>query len=174
MSKAFTKDNDGAPEEEVAIVHELPLNARNYVTPRGMSRLKEELRELTEIQKPEVAGHLSEAAAASHDLELPPLKKRLREINGRIHYLNERIRNAQVIDPAARRSNSERVFFGATVCFANSKGEQRTVRIVGVDEADPSRGDISFISPLAKALLGASEELDILSIAYVKDSGTAM
>jgi transcription elongation factor GreB len=157
MSKAFTKDNDGAPEEEIAPVHELPLTAKNYVTPQGLASLKDELKRLLDDDKPDLARQLSAAMAASLDLEIPPLKKRLRGLDARVHYLHERIRNAEVIDPAARRQDETRVFFGATVRFANGEGDERTVRIVGVDEAEASRGDISFVSPLAKALLGASE-----------------
>jgi transcription elongation factor GreB len=157
MSKAFTQDNDGAPEEEIAPVYELPLTAKNYVTPQGLASLKDELKRLLDDDKPDLARQLSAAMAASLDLEIPPLKKRLRGLDARVHYLHERIRNAEVIDPAARRQDETRVFFGATVRFANGEGDERTVRIVGVDEAEASRGDISFVSPLAKALLGASE-----------------
>lgn len=183
MSKAFTKDNDDAPEENFARVDELPLTAKNYVTPRGLSLLQAELRNLTDIERPELARRLGAAMGASLDLEIPPIKKRQREVEARIAYLTERIRMAEIVDPA-RRPRTDRIFFGATVRFANRKGDERTIRIVGVDEVDVAAGAISFVSPLAKAMLGAhegdavpfaapggSDELEILEVSY-RPSGT--
>ncbi len=178
MSKAFTKDNDDAPEEGVVRVNELPLTAKNYVTPRGFEALTSELRDLADVERPEVVRQLNAATGASRELEIQPLKRRQREIEGRISYLTERIRMAEIIDPA-KRAKTDRVFFGATVVFANRKSERRTVRIVGVDEMDIAKGYITFVSPLAKALLGAHEgdtvpfqapggkdELEILEVRY--------
>lgn len=178
MSKAFTKDNDDAPEESFARVNELPLTAKNYVTPRGFAMLQAELKTLADAERGEVARQLSIALAASLDLEVAPLKKRQREIEARIAYLTERIRMSEIVDPA-KRPPTDRVYFGATVRFANRKGDERTIRIVGVDEVDIAAGAISFVSPLAKALLGASEgdsvpfaapggkdELEIIEVRY--------
>lgn len=179
MSKAFTKEDDGAEDAGIVRVDELPLTAKNYVTPRGLSLLQAEQKQLSDVDRPETVRRLNEANAASLELEIAPLKKRLRDIDNRLHYLSQRLQMAQVIDPGAKRARTDQVYFGATVTFANKLGDKRTVRIVGVDEVDVSNGDISFVSPLAKALLRAEEgdmvpfdapggrdELDILEVRY--------
>ncbi|BDC52495.1 transcription elongation factor GreB [Bryobacterales bacterium F-183] len=182
MSKAFTKENDGAEDEGIVRVDELPLTAKNYVTPRGLRMLQAEQQRLAETERPETVRLLNEATAASMELEIAPLKKRLRDIDARLHYLGQRIQMAQVIDPGAKRARADQVFFGATVTFSNRLGEKRTVRIVGVDEMDVAKGDISFVSPLAKALLRAEEgdvvpfdapggrdELEVVEVRYLAD-----
>jgi transcription elongation factor GreB len=179
MSKAFTKENDDAQDEGIQWVNELPLTAKNYVTPRGFELLTEELNRLTTSEKPDVVRRLNEASAASMDLEVQPLKRRLREVDARIRYLTLRLQMAEIVDPSKRNGATDQVFFGATVVFANRRGEKRTVRIVGVDETDPASGYITFVSPLAKALLRAHEgesvpfqspagqdELEILEVRY--------
>jgi transcription elongation factor GreB len=106
-------------------------------------------------------------------------KKRLREIDRRVRYLSKRLANAEVVD-AAKRSKTDQVFFGATVTYANGRGEERTIKIVGVDEVELDKGHISWISPIAKALLraeegdvvkmrtpGGVEEIEIVSVTYV-------
>jgi transcription elongation factor GreB len=106
-------------------------------------------------------------------------KKRLREIDRRVRYLSKRLANAEVVD-AAKRAKTDQVFFGATVTYANGRGEERTIKIVGVDEVDPGRGHVSWISPIARALLrahegdlvkmrtpGGEEEIEIVQVAYV-------
>ena len=180
MSKAFTRENDGGGDDEgIVRVDELPLSAKNYVTPRGLRLLQDEQARLSDVERPETVRQLHEATAASLELEIAPLKRRLRDLDARLHYLAQRLQMAQVIDPAAKRANANQVFFGATVKFANRQGETRTVRIVGVDEMDVANGDVSFVSPLAKALLRAEEgdtvpfdapggrdELEILEVRY--------
>jgi transcription elongation factor GreB len=182
MSKAFTKEDDNAHDEGIQRVDELPLTARNYVTPRGFELLTEEVSRLTTTEKPEVVRQLNEAAAASLELEVQPLKRRLRELDGRIHYLTQRLKMAEIVDPSKRTATgtaTDQIFFGATVTFTNRRAETRTIRIVGVDEMDPAKGYITFVSPLAKALLRAHEgdtvpfqspaghdELEILEVRY--------
>jgi transcription elongation factor GreB len=157
MSKAFTKEDDNAQDEGIQRVDELPLTAKNYVTARGYELLTEELDRLSSSEKPEIVRQLNVATAASLELEVQPLKRRLREVEGRISYLTQRLKMAEIVDPAKRATPTDQVFFGATVTFTNRKGETRTVRIVGVDETDPAKGYITFVSPLAKALLRAHE-----------------
>jgi transcription elongation factor GreB len=157
LSKAFTKEDDGAEDAGIVRVDELPLTAKNYVTPGGLRMLQAEQTQLSEVDRPDTVRQLNEATAASLELEIAPLKKRLRDIDARLSYVAQRLQMAQVIDPAAKRARADQVFFGATVTFANKQGDKRTVRIVGVDEVDVAKGDISFVSPLAKALLRAEE-----------------
>lgn len=159
MSRAFINENAAAPESDPLPAYraaELPLTAKNYTTPGGLARLKEELRRLVEGERPAAAAQVAHAAATSQTLELAGLKRRLREIDWRIEYLEQRIAHAEVVD-AARRKATDQVFFGATVTFSGQKTGRRTVTIVGVEEADPANGTISFVSPLAKALLRARE-----------------
>ena len=181
MSKAFTNENADAPEDDFVRASretELPLGSKNYTTPKGYQRLVEELGRLTGIERPEVAGLASHAAATSQNLDLQTHKRRLREIDWRIGYLQQRIDRAEVIDPAKRKP-TDQVFFGATVRYANSREEERTVSIVGVEESDVARGYVSFVSPLGKALLrahegdvvpferpGGVEDLEILEVMY--------
>jgi transcription elongation factor GreB len=160
MSKAFTKETDDtteddAPEEAQA----LPAGAKNYMTPAGFARLQQELRELTRVERPKVVEVVSWAAGSGDRSENGDYlygKKRLREIDRRIRFLVKRLEIAEVVDPA-RQKNREQVFFGATVTYANARDEERTVTIVGVDEADIERGEVSWISPIARALLKARE-----------------
>ena len=183
MSKAFTKESDGEDDDDLPEdVGGLPISAKNYMTPQGFARLREELNQLMRKERPEVVQVVSWAAANGDRSENGDYiygKKRLREIDRRVRYLSKRLANAEVVDPA-RRARTDQVFFGATVGYANSKGEERTVKIVGVDEVDPGRGHVSWISPIAKALLRAEqgdvvklrtpagvEELEIVKVEYV-------
>ena len=181
MSKAFTNENAEGPEDD--LVHasretELSLASKNYTTPQGYRRLVEELTQLTQVERPAVAAMASHAAATSQNLDVQTHKRRLREVDWRINYLRQRIERAEVIDPAKRKA-TDRVYFGATVLYVNTQGEERTVSIVGVEESDAARGLVSFVSPLGKALLGSgvgdvvpfvrpggAEELEILAVAY--------
>ena len=182
MSKAFTKESDGdedddLPEESGG----LPLSARNYMTPAGFARMREELETLMRKDRPEVVKVVSWAASNGDRSENGDYiygKKRLREIDRRVRYLSKRLANAEVVDPA-RRGRTEQVFFGATVTYANGRGEERTITIVGVDEVALDKGHVSWISPIAKALLKAEEgdvvkmrtpqgveEIEIVSVTY--------
>jgi transcription elongation factor GreB len=158
MSKAFvkeTEDEDDLPEESA----ELPGGVKNYITPQGLQALREELQQLTRVERPKVVEVVSWAAGNGDRSENGDYlygKKRLREIDRRIRFLTKRIEIAQVVDPGQQK-NRDQVFFGATVTYATADGSERTVRIVGIDEADLSRGEVSWISPIAKALLKARE-----------------
>lgn len=128
---------------------------KNYMTPEGYARLKAELMHLLDVERPELVKVVSWAASNGDRSENGDYlygKKRLREIDRRIHYLNKRLDKPEVVDPAAR-GDTDQVFFGATVDYIDSRGEEHTVTIVGVDEVDPARGHVSWISPIAKALL---------------------
>ena len=182
MSKAFTKESDGdedddLPEESGG----LPLSARNYMTPAGFARMREELETLMRKERPEVVRVVSWAASNGDRSENGDYiygKKRLREIDRRVRYLSKRLANAEVVDPA-KRGRTDQVFFGATVTYANGRGEERTITIVGVDEVALDKGRVSWISPIAKALLKAEEgdlvkmrtpqgveEIEIVSVTY--------
>jgi transcription elongation factor GreB len=130
---------------------------KNYMTPHGYTRLKTELTKLLDVERPDLVKTISWAASNGDRSENGDYiygKKRLREIDRRIHYLNKRIDTAEVVDPA-RRGSSDQIFFGATVTYAYVRGgkDERTVTIVGVDEVDVKRGQVSWLSPIARVLL---------------------
>ena len=160
MSKAFTKESDGDDEDDLPEESGgLPLAAKNYMTPAGFARMREELDGLMRKERPEVVKVVSWAASNGDRSENGDYiygKKRLREIDRRVRYLSKRLANAEVVDPA-KRAKTEQVFFGATVTYANGRGEERTIKIVGVDEVELDKGHVSWISPIAKALLRAEE-----------------
>src|SRR5690242_2662503 len=183
MSKAFTKETDGdddGQEESDA----LPAGAKNYMTPEGFAALQAELRHLMREERPKIVEIVSWAAGNGDRSENGDYiygKKRLREIDRRIRFLVRRLDAAEVVDPAAPRDDDAEsaVYFGATVTVANENGDERTISIVGVDEIDTERGYISWISPMARALLkaregdtvtlrtpGGVEELDVLRVRY--------
>jgi transcription elongation factor GreB len=132
-------------------------DVKNYMTPQGYSRLKTELTKLLDIERPDLVKTISWAASNGDRSENGDYiygKKRLREIDRRIHYLNKRLDTAEVVDPA-RRGESDQIFFGATVTYAYVRGgrDERTITIVGVDEVDVKRGQVSWLSPIARVLL---------------------
>jgi transcription elongation factor GreB len=159
-----------------------PHGAKNYITPAGYARLKSELEHLLDRERPELVRVIAWAASngdRSENADYIYGKRRLREIDRRIRFLNQRLEIAEVIDPA--RSGLEQVFFGATVIYRGVKGAARTISIVGQDEVDPPRGRISWISPVARALNKAREgdvvtlrtpagieELEVLEVRYVR------
>ena len=182
MSKAFTKESDDDGDDDLpAATAALPRGAKNYITPAGHARLREELRQLRGVERPKVVETVSWAAGNGDRSENGDYiygKKRLREIDRRIRFLLKRLEIAEVVDQR-RQTNRDQVFFGATVTYADGQGRERTVRIVGVDEAGHSAGDISWVSPVARALLKACEgdivtlrtpsgldEIEVLDIAY--------
>ena len=131
--------------------------AKNYITPHGYARLKTELSKLLDAERPELVRTIQWAASNGDRSENGDYiygKKRLREIDRRIHYLNKRLDSAAVVDPV-RRGDSDQIFFGATVTYAYVRGgrDERTITIVGVDEVDVKRGQVSWLSPIARALL---------------------
>ena len=182
MSKAFTKESDVADDlEDLEDASPIPAGAKNYMTPHGWRRMRDELSHLVKVDRPEVTNVVSWAARngdRSENADYQYGKKRLREIDRRIRYLTKRLENAEVVDPATREE-TDQVFFAATVSYCNASGEEMTVRIVGLDETDHARGYISWISPVARALIkaregdsvalvtpGGREEIDILEVRY--------
>ena len=184
MSKAFTRENDSDPDDDRDDDRgaPLPAHAKNYVTPTGHAALQAELRQLRQAERPKVVEVVTWAASngdRSENADYHYGKKRLREIDRRVRYLSKRLANAEVVD-AAKRPKTEQVFFGATVTYANSKGDERIIKIVGVDEVELDKGHVSWISPIAKALLRAEEgdvvkmrtpagveEIEIVKVTYV-------
>ncbi len=182
MSKAFTKEDDSGDEDDVgeASTPTAP-GAKNYMTPQGYRRLRAELLELMDVERPKVVEAVHWAAKNGDRSENGDYlygKKRLREIDRRIRFLTKRLEVAEVTDPSVHHG-SDQIFFGATVHFANEVGEERTITILGIDEADSAQAQVSWISPIAKALLKAREgdvvklatpggvhELEVLSVSY--------
>ncbi len=182
MSKAFTKEQeDDLDDEAEAGAPALPAGTKNYITPKGYAGLRAEFDELFRVERPRLVETIAWAASNGDRSENGDYiygKRRLRQIDSRIRFLSKRIEAAETVDPA-RQENTGQVFFGATVTYANSRGEEATVQIVGVDEAEPSLGRISWVSPVARALLKAREgdvvnlmtpagreELEVLEIRY--------
>ena len=160
MSKAFTKENDNAPEDdEDEGASTLPAGVKNYMTPGGHARMKAEFEQLWKVERPKLVEIIAWAASNGDRSENGDYiygKKRLREIDRRIRYLTKRLDNAVVVDPAAREE-TDQVFFGATVTVDDDLGREATYTIVGIDEAEPSRNRISWVSPMARALMKARE-----------------
>ena len=132
---------------------------RNYITPQGWQALKDELYYLVNKERPEVTNVVNWAASngdRSENADYQYGKRRLREIDRRIHFLTKRLEIAEVVDPETREA-TDQVFFGATVIIWRENGEEQTIKIVGIDEIDTSQGKISWISPLAKVLIKARE-----------------
>jgi transcription elongation factor GreB len=158
MSKAFTKEDaeteEDLPDEPTA----LPAGAKNYITTDGFRRLQDELKHLHSVERPKIVEVVSWAAGNGDRSENGDYlygKKRLREIDRRLRFLSKRLEIAEVVDPA-RQSHLDRIFFGATVTYDNGKTE-RTITIVGIDEADAENGRVSWLSPIARALMKALE-----------------
>jgi transcription elongation factor GreB len=184
MSKAFTKESEQDDDDLEPGTAPIPAGAKNYITPGGHQKLKDELRYLLDRERPAVTSAVSWAAKngdRSENADYQYGKKRLREIDRRLRFLTKRLDVAEVVDPLTPRDEemAERVFFGATVTYANQAGDEKTVSIVGIDELDLSRNYITWISPLARALMkaregdtvvlhapGGREELDILDVRY--------
>jgi transcription elongation factor GreB len=159
MNKAFTKERDGDDEDDDLALPALPSGTKNYITPAGYARLRRELMTLLDDERPKVVETVSWAAKNGDRSENGDYiygKKRLREIDRRIRFLTKRLDIAEVADPSLHHGNDQ-VFFGATVTYANSRGEQRTITIKGIDEADNLQGEVSWVSPIARALLKARE-----------------
>lgn len=183
MSKAFVKETDSTDEfDEELSGSPLPTGSKNYITPGGHARMTEEYLWLLNKERPDVTATVAWAAGNGDRSENGDYiygKKRLREIDKRLRYLSKRLDSTVIVDPTAPREDSSRIFFGATVYYADQNGHEKTVSIVGIDEIDPVRGYISWISPVARALIAACEgdtvtlrtpagieKLDILSVVY--------
>ena len=183
MNKAFVRDDAGDGDEDLDTPQgeAIPAGAKNYITPAGHARLRDELFQLLDVERPEVVRVVSWAASNGDRSENGDYlygKKRLREIDRRIRFLTKRLELAEVVDPALRRGTSQ-AFFGATVTFLRNGAREETVTIVGVDEVDPVSGRISWVSPVGRALLKANEgdlvslrvpdgidELEVLTVRY--------
>lgn len=184
MNKAFVKENSDQDDEDSLELGGVPLPSgqKNYMTPEGYRRMREELTHLVKKERPEVVSIVSWAASNGDRSENGDYiygKKRLREIDRRIRFLTKRTEIAEVVDPSTQQA-LDQVFFGATVTYLNSAEQELTVKIVGVDEVDPAKNHISWISPVARALLKAKEgdvvtlrtpsgmdELEILEVKYL-------
>ena len=182
MSKAFTSEETTEPDDDIDEPDALPASVKNYMTPRGHAALMEELRVLLKEERPPVVEIVRWAAGNGDRSENGDYiygKKRLREIDRRIRYLTKRLDNAEVVDPK-QQQKLDRVFFGATVTYARADGTEQTVTLVGIDEADMAQNKISWISPVAKALMKAqagdevtlrtasgTETLEVISIRYL-------
>ena len=156
MSKAFTKESDDADDDELQ-PPAFSQGGKNYITPQGYARLKAELLDLIDNERPKVVEVVHWAASNGDRSENGDYlygKKRLREIDRRIRFLTKRMEIAEIADPAVHHGNDQ-VFFGATVTYADDAGVERTVRIIGIDEADSSKGEVSWVSPIARTLLKA-------------------
>jgi transcription elongation factor GreB len=180
MNKAFVKESENDDDEDLPETQALPAGTRNYLTPEGYQKLRDELAHLMTVDRPAVVQVVSWAASNGDRSENGDYlygKKRLREIDRRMRFLTKRLDIAEVVDPAL--ANREQAFFGATVTYLDRAGGEHTVRIVGVDEAEPLLGKISWISPVARALTkaregdtvvlrtpGGVEELEVIGIAY--------
>jgi transcription elongation factor GreB len=160
MSKAFTKESDADEDDGDEVgTPALPAGVRNYITPAGYQRLRSELLTLLDSERPKMVEVVSWAAKNGDRSENGDYlygKKRLREIDRRIRFLTRRLDIAEVADPSVHHG-SDQVFFGACVTYANAQGEERTITIKGIDEADHLQGEVSWIAPIARALLKARE-----------------
>ena len=181
MSKAFTRESD-TDEDEVGLPP-LPAGGKNYITPQGYARLRSELLDLIDNERPKVVDIVHWAASNGDRSENGDYlygKKRLREIDRRIRFLTKRLEIAEVTDPSAH-FGKDQVFFGATVTYVEEAGDERTVTILGIDEADSLKGEVTWISPIARALLKAREgdvvklvtpvgaqEIEVLRVEYPK------
>src|SRR5205085_9302972 len=159
MSKEFTRETDNDEDDEGAVAAPVPSGGKNYITPTGYARLRAELLQLIDDERPKVVEAVHWAAKNGDRSENGDYiygKKRLREIDRRIRFLTKRLEIAEVVDPSLHHGHDQ-VFFGATVTYADEAGNERTVTILGIDEADSAQGQVSWISPVARALLKCRE-----------------
>ena len=159
MSKAFTRENDGADDDDDISLPPLPKGSKNYITPQGYAVLRDELLELIDNERPRIVDIVHWAASNGDRSENGDYlygKKRLREIDRRIRFLTKRLEIAEVTDPSVHHGRDQ-VFFGATVTYVDEADVERTVTIMGIDEADSLKGQVTWVSPIARALLKARE-----------------
>jgi transcription elongation factor GreB len=182
MNKAFVKESNGEDDEDGDFAAPpIPAGSKNYMTPAGYQRIKDELLQLIDVERPEVVKVVHWAASNGDRSENGDYiygKRRLREIDRRIRFLTKRLDLAEVVDPSAHHG-SDQIFFGATVTYQNQAGIETTITILGIDEADPLNNKISWISPVARALTkaregdtvklqtpGGMDELEVLEVRY--------
>jgi len=186
MSKAFTKETDAADDDAPEGGAPLPSGAKNYMTPQGFAAMQDELKQLAREERPKVVEVVAWAAGNGDRSENGDYiygKQRLKEIDRRIRYLTKRLEIAEVVDPA-RQTRRDQVFFGATVTYAHEHGAENTVTIVGVDEATSDAKRVSWVAPIARALLkaregdlielatpGGVETIEVVAIEYPPASG---
>ena len=187
MNKAFTRESDGEDDDDL-VQRPLPAGGKNYITPQGCARLRAELLGLIDDERPKVVEAVHWAAKNGDRSENGDYlygKKRLREIDRRIRFLTKRLEIAEVTDPSLHHGG-EQVFFGATVTYADEQGAERTVTIKGIDEAESSQGEVSWISPIARTLLRARvgdvlqlatpagvREIEVLAVRYPPPQASA-
>jgi transcription elongation factor GreB len=180
MSKAFTKESDDADDDDPQLPP-IPGGGKNYMTPQGYAALRSELLDLIDNERPKIVDVVHWAASNGDRSENGDYlygKKRLREIDRRIRFLTKRLEIAEVANPAVHHGNDQ-IFFGATVTYADESGQERTVTITGIDEANSAKGEVSWISPIARTLLkartgdvlklvmpGKVEEIEVLEVCY--------
>ena len=180
MSKAFTKESDADDDDEL-LLPALPSGGKNYITPQGYDRIRAELFGLIDNERPKVVETVHWAASNGDRSENGDYiygKKRLREIDRRIRFLTQRLEIAVVTDPTVH-FGSDQVFFGATVSYTDSTGLERTVTILGIDEADSAQSQVSWISPIARTLLksrvgdllrlvtpAGAQDIEVISVNY--------
>jgi len=182
MSKAFTRESDQEDDDDAPQSAELRVPGdKNYITRAGYERLRSELFQLMDEERPRVVEIVHWAASNGDRSENGDYlygKKRLREIDRRIRFLTRRLEIAEVVDPSIHHGGDQ-IFFGATVTFADADGREATVTILGVDEVDSAQAQISWVSPVARALLkarvgdvvrlvvpGGAQELELLDVSY--------
>ena len=188
MSKAFTKETDSDDEDELAL-SPIPAGTKNYLTPQGYQRLRDELLALIDVERPKIVEIVHWAASNGDRSENGDYiygKKRLREIDRRIRFLTKRLDIAEVADPSVHHGHDQ-VFFGATVTYVNQDDVERTVTIKGIDEVDNLQGEVSWVSPIARALLksrvgdeiqlmtpGGLEQVEVLSVSYPEPAAASI
>ena len=158
MSKAFTRESTGEDDDDDAGLPPIPAGGKNYITPAGYARMRAELLTLIDDERPKVVDIVHWAASNGDRSENGDYiygKKRLREIDRRIRFLTKRLELASVTDPEVH-FGSDQVFFGATVTYEDQAGKRNTITILGIDEADSLSGQVSWVSPIARALLKSS------------------
>lgn len=182
MSKAFTKESDNADDDEDGLqLPPIPGGGKNYITPKGYAALRSEWLDLMDTERPKIVEAVFWAASNGDRSENGDYlygKKRLREIDRRIRFLTKRLEIAEIANPSVHHGNDQ-IFFGATVTYSDEAGQERTVTIMGIDEANSAMGEVSWISPIARTLLrarvgdtlklvmpGKVEEIEVLSVSY--------
>ena len=182
MSKAFTRE-ETADDDDAAVLPQVPAGTRNYITPAGYARLRSELLDLIDVERPKVVDVVHWAASNGDRSENGDYlygKKRLREIDRRIRFLTKRLEVAELTDPSVHHGN-EQVFFGAEVTYIDEDGMRTTIVILGIDEADSARGEVTWVSPIARTLLkarvgdvlrlvtpGGTKEIEVVVVRYPK------
>jgi transcription elongation factor GreB len=182
MSKAFTKETDSEDDDDIGLTP-LPIGGKNYITPAGYARIRAELLELIDNERPKVVEVVHWAASNGDRSENGDYiygKRRLREIDRRIRFLTKRLEIAEISEPSVH-FGSDQVFFGATVTYEDESGLQRTVTILGIDEADNLKQQVSWVSPIARTLLrthvgdvvrlsspGGNQDIEIIRVEYPK------